>query len=381
MSSNRKVSLINRAINNTKINNNIKIKVINYAVKMKSKVNEYFLMKNTIDHLSKFINRFYIISVGFDDMFYGIKNSERFKASILTYLSLLMAAFASFGFSMSDGLYSLIDNPFLPDKAKVQLFLAGITIVMVSVIKTDVILGELSKNLTPFKPIYFLMNNWQSKHKLIESNYKKLAIFSRIFQICAIGYGAPILLCLASLILIRVAILSTNLAWTIYVVILIPTIFLTSYIMFIWPSFIFLLISYYKLLFDQIHDKINKIKDSPLKIINKKKENQLIWLVNQHNQVSIEVWKTNLFIRRSTAAIFVVFSLIKIISLYLAINLNDDLFRFFYKCNFFPLICTVQLLTTFIFSSQIKSAHQSYKTVNSIVCKFKMRLPIKLKVN
>ena len=62
MSNNRKVSLINGAINNIRINiNNIKIKVINYAVKIKLKANEYFLMKNTIDHLLKFINQFYII--------------------------------------------------------------------------------------------------------------------------------------------------------------------------------------------------------------------------------------------------------------------------------------------------------------------------------
>ena len=76
---------------------------------------------------------------------------------------------------------------------------------------------------------------------------------------------------------------------------------------------------YYKLLFDQICDKIKLIFDGNSVVINKKKETQLIWLINEHDLAGIEISKMNLFMNGSTAALFLDFSISKIISLVFSI--------------------------------------------------------------
>ena len=58
-------------------------KIKDKIAKIKQKVNEYFLMKNSIGTLSNAIRKFYVASVGFDEIYYGIKNPKRFKLCIL----------------------------------------------------------------------------------------------------------------------------------------------------------------------------------------------------------------------------------------------------------------------------------------------------------
>ena len=71
--------------------------------KIKTKTNEHFETKNTIDHFSKVMEMLYIIWVGLESMYFGIKNS--------------VASFVTFAFAVSDQSV-LIDNQFLPDKPK-----------------------------------------------------------------------------------------------------------------------------------------------------------------------------------------------------------------------------------------------------------------------
>ena len=44
--------------------------------KLKSKVNEFFLMSNSLNRLMKFLKRFYVISVTLEDIYDGIKNPK-----------------------------------------------------------------------------------------------------------------------------------------------------------------------------------------------------------------------------------------------------------------------------------------------------------------
>ena len=189
-------------------------------------------------------------------MYYGIKNSKRFKMSILTYLIMLMATFASFGCSMSDGLFSLIDNRYMPDKSKLLLVIGGLTVGMAAVIKTEIISGQLNVLKGVKLLIYFLMNNCKSKHKLTESNYKKSAIFCRIIQTFGIDYSGSVLSILTGFILLKISILLKKLGFILFSIIQIFDISLTCYLMVTWVSFLFILFLYYKLLFNQIHHQV-----------------------------------------------------------------------------------------------------------------------------
>ena len=108
-------------------------------------------------------------------------------------------------------------------------------------------------------------------------------------------------------------------------------------------------------------------------------EKQLNRLIYEHNLASIEIDKINLLMRRTAACIFIVFSFVKIISLYLFIYSNDIIIRFV-LINSVVIFVIFGYALSYFFSLQIKSAHQSYKTIHLIVCKYKMRFYPKIKV-
>ena len=139
---------------------------------------------------------------------------------------------------------------------------------------------------------------------------------------------------------------------------------------------------YYKMRFDQITEEIKSIvKDGETtKTINKRRKKKVIYLINQHNVASIEIHKMNLTMRRVVAMVFIVLSLVKMISVYLMISLKHTLLKIF-VINLFGIFFIFDFGLTFLFSYQIKSTHNSLKLFYSIVCNCKMRLSFRLKVN
>ena len=102
--------------------------------------------------------------------------------------------------------------------------------------------------------------------------------------------------------------------------------------------------------------------------------------MNEHNLISIEVYKMSLLMRRTAAATFFIFSITKVNMVYLLIHFDYFLVKIL---MFFGIISLVlfSFVLSYLFTQQIKSAHQSYKLIHSIVCNFKMGLKFKLKVN
>ena len=78
---------------------------------------------------------------------------------------------------------------------------------------------------------------------------------------------------------------------------------------------------------------------------------------------------------------FISFSFMKVISLFMIlVNFNDDLMNIL-TLNIFILEYIFGWGMSYLFSQQIKSTHKSYKSIHSIVCNYKMRLTLKLKVS
>ena len=149
-------------------------------------------------------------------------------------------------------------------------------------------------------------------------------------------------------------------------------------------TFAYYILQFGQIKFDKIHFISNSIKKlslfkRKLRFINKRKENHLISLIDQHNQVAIEIHKMNL-IRRVLVSLFVNFSIVKIISLYLLVNFNDFITKLFLiQSNLILLISGFG--DSYSFMRQIKATHQPLKTAHSIVCKYKItNLQSKLKV-
>ena len=195
-----------------------------------------------------------------------------------------------------------------------------------------------------------------------------------------LDYGGPTIAVLAAITIGGIAVLSRQSIWYFQAMLLIPVHVLVASTISTTLCIIYIVFTYYKMLFDQINQHIQQIlSDGGLKIITKRKEDQLYTLLYQHNLISIEVHKVNLMLRKTAALLFITFSLIKIVSLYVMINTINPLMKMLVT-NVFVLFFIFGFGLTYLFSMQIKSAHKSFKTIHSAICKFTMKLPIKLKV-
>ena len=287
--------------------------------KIKQRINEYFLIQKSMNNLILFAKRFYLCSIGFDEIYLGNKNSKRFKITILTCILIWIITLYHLLLLISDYLWSTIDGPFLPEHFRTFMLYFVILFFYASILKTCFFLSEITHQTTksPFKIFYFLMNNLKSKHELNEKNYKKLALISRLIQIIILNYGSPMCLILPLLIFAKITISS---------------------------------------------------------------QFKIAWIIHKHNELSIEIHNMNLCIRIVAAAFFVSMAFIRIISLYLIMNLKNNLIIFLME-NIFILTLIFCFALTYLLSKQIKSAHLSYKFIQKICCKYKMKIKLKLKVS
>ena len=331
-----------------------------------------------------------MFSIGFDDIYYGDKNPKQLKISILVLTYLWLTVLYGLSFILNDYMFSLMDIPLFNGHLR-QLVMLGVSIVFLdAMFKTDYLIGEMNCNLNQFKVLYYLMMDWKRNHRLNDKNYKRLAILSRIIQFWLIDFGIIFILIVIYITFIQLTILSKNKWFWISYIITTTPIFIYVPIITISTICLYIIIfKYYVMVFDQINDEINLIlcenKKSilfkrRLKTINKANQRQLINLIDQHNKAAIEIDNINLIIRRSIASLFINISIIKIISLYLLVNWNHFMIKILLSFIFF-IIVTFSFGVCYMFTLQIKSAHQSQKTIYSIVCKYKLKLRFKLKVS
>ena len=369
---------------NQNIKINFKIKMVRdimkrYFSKLKKRIKEYFLMERSCGHLMETAKNFYFFSIGIDEIYGGMKNSKRFGISIFHFMNLIIFTFILILFSLSNNVYSMIKVDILPRHFRVLIMLFTLAFIWICFIKIDMILAEINFNLSPLKVFYFLINNIYSKHKLMNLNYNRLAILSRFTAIILLDYGVPITISIAMGSIVFVAILSQKIIWILLSIYFVPLHLIASIAFIFWNGINLILFSYYKLRFDQIHSSFESIVPNGF-VISKRKEIQLTNLIKEHNSVSNEIKKLNLMIRKSACIAVVLNSANKNLILYLLTLHNDNIFvKLFLYCVFVVLFI-MGFALTYLFSRQIKSAHQSYKLIYSILCNLKMRMKFKFKV-
>lgn len=78
------IKIINSVIKMFKIIKLINFRNFKYLItKFKHKINKYFLMKNSIETFSNTVKKFFILSIKFDHIYYGIYNPKRFILCII----------------------------------------------------------------------------------------------------------------------------------------------------------------------------------------------------------------------------------------------------------------------------------------------------------
>ena len=250
---------------------NLKSYIKNKISILKSWIKEYFLLKNSLEHLEYFIKMYYVHSIGFDDIYYGNKNMKRFIICIANLAIGWLTVGYLLSFVLSDEMFSMINiPPISSENLKLLCLLGTLLFFLIGFVRTDQFLGKINCNLSPFKVIYYLMKDLKQLHKLNE-NYKKLAILSRSIQILFLDCGTILLVIAGTLYMMKMAILSGKIYWfwgiPIYILIFIT--FVTTGIAITCVYIIF--IAYYAMIFDQINHQINLISNEKLKFFKKRK--------------------------------------------------------------------------------------------------------------
>ena len=346
----------------------------------KQKLSEYFSFENSFETISKTTTKFYVSSIGPDDIYNDIKHPKRFKLCIFICILMWLTTFWHILFMTSNYLFELKYNPFLPDNRRTCSLVVVIILFLVSVIKTDIVFGEMKNNLEAFKVYHGLATNDKLKHRLTDKNYKRMQIWARIIIIIFISCAAKLFSIFLFLLILYFAILSQQLYWWIHFIFICPIYINMLFTLFIAACANYLYFPYFKLRFDQLNNQIKAIQNTRSKIIFPMREHLFIKLINEHNSLALEVNKFNLLFRKTAAALFVCLSFSKITTIYLSIYMKHTFTRIL-MISGFSYLFLFGFGITCIYSLQINSSKSSYKMFHSIVCRCKMKLQLRLKVN
>ena len=357
----------------------VKIWFKNKIDKVITKIKRHFDFENLIYNFFDLVTINFIISVGIDEIYFGTKNLKRFKLCILICIINWFVLFYHFLFLNSDFIYSLIESPFLPDDFNVIIIILILALFPASIFKTDMIFGEINYNLNQLKIYYFLAKDIKSKHKLSEQNYNRLVFLFRICYVILLYYGLPIMIFVVILFQLMSFIKTKQLFVLVHFIFITP-IYINVMIVLIGTLFGVCFILYCKMRFDQLHHQIKSIiPNGKWKFITKRKGKLLLDLIDEHNQLAIQVHKFNMTLRRTLGSMFIDASLMKIVTLHIILNSKNTIFKFL-TFNIFAFHLVFGFAAGYILSQQIKSAHQSLKFFHFVVCKYKMKLPLRLKV-
>ena len=152
--------------------------------KTKESLYEYLSIKKSIGKLVNSSKKYFLLSTGFDEIYLGIENSRKFFINKLICILCWMAWMYHVVLFSSSYLYSLVDGPFLPDHFRTFKVFTGLCVILTTFTKTDFLFSEIKykSTKTPYKTFDYLIND-KKEHKLTNSNYKKLAIVSRVIEI------------------------------------------------------------------------------------------------------------------------------------------------------------------------------------------------------
>ena len=351
----------------------------NLYKKIKIKVQQHFEIDNLANMLLQLLKKSFVIGFGeIHDGILVIENPIQCSIYFIIYNGFLVLIPVFFLFLISKYLYSIIYSPFLFHGFKVIITFQTFFLIHILMIKTDILSGEIKHHLNQFKIGYFLAKDIKPRHKLAGQNYNRLAIVFRFHFIILLYLGFPI----TSLVIIMIEIILLigikKLIWFLQGIFLTPFYINAVTVLTTTGLIMICLTLYYKVRFDQLNNQIKSIIPNR-KVISKRKEKILLDLINEHNQLAVEIHKLRMMVRRSFASQFINFSLIKILILYLIFTSKDLSIKFIVIIAF-AFLSIFESETCISLSLQIGSAHQIFKFIHFLVCRYKMRFKLRLKV-
>ena len=337
-----------------------------------------FIDNPDCDSLTEMINfmvKYNVISIDISDIFYGRKNLNKFLLCLLNCFYLWLTLFIFILFIRFDEMKKLFMNPLIPNDQINFIFLLVISYyILICIFKTDLLIDEYRNNLNRFQFLYYLVQNDKSIHKLTNFNYKKLRRKIDLINIIFLKITYPIVVSsvliafLAVITLTESIVIKLTFPFTLYTTI---TFNATSYSSL---SIIYSLLYYHQIRFKQINHQFKIL--SKIRIISNVK---FINLIKEHNQISVEIFKFNLLMKKSIALVFITSSMAIDFLIYLSFYSQSIYYKIFFQF-FAILICLIYVSLIVNIIKVTNSAHQCYNHICSLVIQRKLSYRIRFKV-
>ena len=345
---------------------------------LKTAIENYFLSPQCYNYLFenfKFLN---VIPRNLNEIYFEISNHKRLFISlvncIILWINVLIFILLFVEYNKINMIFHL--NLYF-DQLKQMIFFLIDTMILASTLKTDLVIEEFQHNLDVFKIFYYLNHNLMDKHKLNDRNYKILTLLTRSLTISGQLFYIPFVMFMAVSYVLVTGVWKESFWLTLFIVEIYYAIFIIETIFSAYIILIPLITFYYRSLFAQISQSI-KYQLINEKVKSIKLDFKLFQLIKEHNLVLLRLNKVNHYIRRSLAIFFLTSAIMEDMFIYLAIYSNN----FWHK-----IVCSICAFAYFFIGFTIcyllswtsKSAHQSYKTIFSILSKQKINFRIKYK--
>ena len=343
------------------------------------KLDHLINLTNSLKSISYWMVKTCLTSVDFTEINEGQLNIIRYLICSLELFLMILGFMVLSSLAIFDSLYILIDNEYFPDKIRILAVLA-LSLLLLSIIsRFDFLQGEWKTHLSSYKFFYFLQFDIRSKHGLTKGNYKKLSILAKFIEIVFLKGCVPLICVSIIVIFTYIFIKSNKFLLQFLALFFIYNALMVASTIALLGSLAFMTLYYYKLLFDQINNKIEKIYKRSNSTIVVADQKRLLWLVKQHDLKGQQVNQLNIIFRRTNLVLFIVLALIQIIPLNLYLQTNVLFQKILYLIYLFTSF-VFGLGNVFFFSMQIKAAHKPYKTIYCILSKQKLNLYFKWKV-
>ena len=348
-------------------------------LKIKDHLNYHLDPSKSLNYLFNFANKHHVWSVGIDHIYFSLKETtKKFLFCQFNNLYLLAWAIIIPMSISSQFLYSLIDHPKLPQQFKETLLSGTLYCVAVSSMATAILYAEYKNNLKQFKFIYYLRENWKSKHKLNDKNYQKLRYLILLFTSFVLKLIVPITIISCWIVILLICFMTKLISWMLitpfgYYLLYAEVTSLASS-----GCLIIITIFYYKFSFDQIARELESISKS--RLFTKMSRSLLCKCIYEHYNLSNQIHKLNSMLNRATFGFFTSFCAVQMLMLNIIIKQTNLYMQIvFINVLFFTILGCLGV--RYLFSMQIDSAHKLYKTLFSILAKHKVNIRLKLKVN
>ena len=323
-------------------------------------------LASSLKSLSYWMVKTNLVSVDFTEINEGQLNIIRYLICLLQFFLMIIGFMVLSSLALFDSLYILIDNEYFPRKMKILIVLALLLLLLSIVCRFDFLKGEWKMHLSFYKFHYYLQEDIKSKHGLTEENYKKLSILAKITEIVFLKGCVPFIGVSVIVIFTYIFIRSNKLLLQFLTLFLIYNTLMVASTIALLGSIGLMALYYYKLLFDQINNKIEEICKRSKSTITVADQKRLLWLIKQHDLRGQQVNQLNILFRQTDLVLFVVLALLQIILLNLYLQANFIFQKILYLIYLFTSL-VFGLGNVFFFSMQIKAAHKPYKTIYCII--------------